>query len=78
MRNIALSFGSISKKPWVVKGKVEVREILHLAVAFNRDVVDGVPAGRFVQDLVRTIEECGFSFVDRDPDRLQSQKGDRS
>jgi len=25
MHNIALSFGSISKKPWVVNGRVEVR-----------------------------------------------------
>ena len=60
MHNIALSFGSISKKPWVVKGKVEVRDILHLTVAFNHDVIDGVPAGRFVQDLVKTIEEYGL------------------
>jgi hypothetical protein len=60
IHNIALSFGSVSKKPWVVNGKVEVRDILHLTVAFNHDVIDGVPAGRFVQDLVRTIEEYGF------------------
>ncbi len=56
MHNIALSFGSISKKPWVVNGKVEVRDILHLTVTFNHDVIDGVPARRFVQDLVTTIE----------------------
>ena len=60
MHNIAISFGSISKKPWVVKGKVEVRDILHLTVAFNHDVIDGVPAGRFVQDLVKTIEAYGL------------------
>jgi hypothetical protein len=60
MHNIALSFGSISKKPWVVNGKVEVRDILHLTVAFNHDVIDGVPAGRFVQDLVKTIEGYGL------------------
>ncbi len=59
MHNIAISFGSISKKPWIVKGRVEARDILHLTVAFNHDVIDGVPAGRFVQDLVKTIEEYG-------------------
>ena len=56
MHNIALSFGSISKKPWVANGKVEVRDILHLTATFNHDVIDGVPARRFVQDLVKTIE----------------------
>jgi hypothetical protein len=57
MHNIALSFGSISKKPWVVDGQVAIREILHLTVTFNHDVIDGVPARRFVQDLVRSIEK---------------------
>ena len=59
MHNIALSFGSISKKPWVVNGKVEVRDILHLTVTFNHDVIDGVPARKFVQDLVKIIEGRG-------------------
>jgi len=61
MHNIALSFGSISKKPWVVEGKIEIREILHLTVTFNHDVIDGVPARRFVQDLVKKIEDVGTS-----------------
>jgi hypothetical protein len=59
MHNIALSLGSISRKPWVVSNKVEVRDILHLTVTFNHDVIDGVPARRFVQDLVKTIEQRG-------------------
>ncbi len=59
MHNIALSLGSISRKPWVVNGTVEARDILHLTVAFNHDMIDGVPAGRFVKDLVRAIEGCG-------------------
>lgn len=42
-----------------MNGKVEVRDILHLTVAFNHDVIDGVPAQRFVKDLVRTIERFG-------------------
>jgi chloramphenicol O-acetyltransferase len=59
IHNIALSFGSISKKPWVVHDKVEARDILHLTVTFNHDVIDGVPARRFVQDLVKAIEKRG-------------------
>lgn len=56
MHNLALSMGSISRKPWVVDGKVAVRDILDLTVTFNHDVIDGVPARAFVQDLVRHLE----------------------
>lgn len=44
MHNIALSFESISKKPWVVDDKIQLRDILHLNVSFNHDAIDGVPA----------------------------------
>ena len=57
MHSIAISFGSITKKPWVVSGKVEVRDIMHLTVTFDHDVIDGVPARKFVQDLVNHIEK---------------------
>ena len=57
MHSIALSFGSITKKPWVVNGEVAVRDIMHLTVTFDHDVIDGVPARRFVQDLVNHIEK---------------------
>lgn len=56
MHNLLVAFGSINRKPWVVKDSIAVREILHLTVAFNHDVIDGVPARRFVDDLVRHIE----------------------
>ena len=36
---------------------VQVREILNLTVAFNHDAIDGVPARKFMQDLVSQIEK---------------------
>jgi hypothetical protein len=59
MHNLALSLGSVSRKPWVVDGKLAVRDILSLTVTFNHDVIDGVPARRFIQDLVAAIEHPG-------------------
>ena len=56
MHNLALSLGSICRKPWVVDGELAVRDILNLTVTFNHDVIDGVPARAFVQDLVRHLE----------------------
>jgi pyruvate/2-oxoglutarate dehydrogenase complex dihydrolipoamide acyltransferase (E2) component len=57
MHSIAISFGAITKKPWVVNGEVAIRDILHLTVTFDHDVIDGVPARRFVQDLITHIEK---------------------
>ncbi len=54
--NLAVALGSITRKPWGVEGRIELREILHLTVSFNHDVIDGVPARRFIDDLVRRIE----------------------
>ena len=60
MHSIAVSFGSLTRKPWVVDSEVAIREILHLTITFDHDVVDGVPARRFVQDLVNHIEKGDF------------------
>jgi pyruvate/2-oxoglutarate dehydrogenase complex dihydrolipoamide acyltransferase (E2) component len=51
-----LVVGSICRKPAVVGDRIEPREILHLTVAFDHDVVDGAPAARFVERLVDLIE----------------------
>ena len=56
LHNLSVGLGSISRKPWVVDGKVVVRDILHLTISMNHDVIDGVPARRFVQDLASIIE----------------------
>ncbi len=54
--SIALVVGSTAWKPAVVEGRIEPREILHLTVMFDHDIVDGAPAARFTQRLVELIE----------------------
>jgi pyruvate/2-oxoglutarate dehydrogenase complex dihydrolipoamide acyltransferase (E2) component len=56
MHNLCFALGSIVKKPWVVSNRVEIRDILHLTVLFDHDVVDGVPAARFLARLARRIQ----------------------
>ena len=56
LHNLSVGLGAVTKKPWVVEGQIRIRDVLHMTVTFNHDVIDGVPARRFVQDLVRTIE----------------------
>ena len=53
---LGLVVGSIAPKPAVVKGRIEPREILHLTVVFDHDVIDGAPAARFTRRLIELIE----------------------
>jgi pyruvate/2-oxoglutarate dehydrogenase complex dihydrolipoamide acyltransferase (E2) component len=59
MHNLSVAIGSIVKKPWVVENRIEVRDILHLTVIFDHDIVDGVPAMKFVSRLVDRIQNPG-------------------
>jgi hypothetical protein len=59
MHNLSFALGSVTSKPWVVDGTVKVREVLNLTVAFNHDAIDGVPAKRFIQELVKRLESGG-------------------
>jgi pyruvate/2-oxoglutarate dehydrogenase complex dihydrolipoamide acyltransferase (E2) component len=55
---IELVVGSIAKKPAVIDERIEPREILHLTVMLDHDVIDGAPAARFVKRLVELIESA--------------------
>jgi hypothetical protein len=57
MHGLSFALGTITKKPWVHENKVQVREILNLTVSLDHDVIDGVPARRFLQDLIRDLEK---------------------
>jgi hypothetical protein len=53
---LTLVVGGIAWKPAVVQDRIEPREILHLTVVFNHDVIDGAPVARFTRRLVELIE----------------------
>jgi pyruvate/2-oxoglutarate dehydrogenase complex dihydrolipoamide acyltransferase (E2) component len=52
MHPLCLGIGTINKKPVVHAGKIEARDILHLTISFDHDVVDGMLARKFVDELV--------------------------
>jgi pyruvate/2-oxoglutarate dehydrogenase complex dihydrolipoamide acyltransferase (E2) component len=54
--SLGLVVGGIARKPAVVGDRIEARDILHLTIGFDHDVVDGGPAARFVQRLTEMIE----------------------
>ena len=56
MHPLCLAFGSLNEQAAVYHGEIQKREILHLTVLIDHDVIDGVPAARFVDDLVKKME----------------------
>jgi pyruvate/2-oxoglutarate dehydrogenase complex dihydrolipoamide acyltransferase (E2) component len=56
MHPLSIGIGSLNKQPAFVGGAVEKRDILHLTIAIDHDVVDGMPALNFVADLVARLE----------------------
>jgi len=58
---LCLAFGSLNEQAAIYKGEIQKREILHLTVLIDHDVIDGVPAARFVEDLVKKLQS-GFGL----------------
>lgn len=56
MHPLCIALGSLSEEPAVVHGAVVPRAILRVTVVIDHDVIDGVPAARFVADAVRRLE----------------------
>lgn len=53
---LSFGIGSIVKKPVVKDDVVVIREILHLTILIDHDVIDGAPMARFAGDLVGRVE----------------------
>ncbi len=52
-----LGVGRIRPEPAVVAGQVAVRQMVWLSLTFDHRLVDGAPAARFLQTIVRYVEE---------------------
>jgi pyruvate/2-oxoglutarate dehydrogenase complex dihydrolipoamide acyltransferase (E2) component len=74
---LGLIVGSTAWKPAIVDGRIEPREILHLTVTFDHNIIDGAPAARFTRRLVELIES-GYGLVEaqRSSEQRQGDPGD--
>lgn len=54
---LAVTVGGISWEPRTVDGRPQEREIGHLTIAVDHDVVDGAPAARFTSRLLELLAE---------------------
>ncbi len=60
---LSVILGGISKKPGVIKNKIEIREYLCMTILVDHDVVDGAPAARFMSRLAELVEN-GFGLIE--------------
>ncbi len=66
--NLSVALGSVVEKPWVVNGEIKIRQILNLTISMNHDVIDGVQAYQFTQDLVNEIENNTSTLMESNYD----------
>ena len=57
MHPLSIGIGTLNKKPAVHDGEIQKRDILNLTVAIDHDVIDGMPAFKFVDDLVSRLQK---------------------
>lgn len=53
---LLIAVGSLNKKPELIDGEWQKREKLHLTIAVDHDIIDGIPAMRFCDDLINRLE----------------------
>ena len=51
-----LGVGRIVRQPVVVENEIAIRDVMTLSLTFDHRIVDGAPAARFLQTLVKLIE----------------------
>ncbi len=55
---MSLMVGGLGKKPRFVGHELKNREMLHLTLTINHDMVDGAPMSRFVHELIALIHNA--------------------
>ena len=55
---IMITLGGMGKKPAVVDGHIEIRELLCVTLSFDHAITDGAPAARFTTRFKELVESC--------------------
>jgi pyruvate/2-oxoglutarate dehydrogenase complex dihydrolipoamide acyltransferase (E2) component len=56
MHPVCIGIGAVAPKAVVMNGGIEPREVLHMTILVDHDVVDGAPASRWIAALVKAME----------------------
>ena len=52
-----LGIGRASNEPFVEQGKLKERKITYISLTFDHRVVDGYPAAKFLEEIIKNIME---------------------
>jgi pyruvate dehydrogenase E2 component (dihydrolipoamide acetyltransferase) len=52
-----LGVPKIRQRPWVVDGRIEIRDVIYLAISLDHRVVDGAVAARFLNRLIEILTD---------------------
>jgi pyruvate/2-oxoglutarate dehydrogenase complex dihydrolipoamide acyltransferase (E2) component len=68
VHTLTIVVGGIAIRPGYSSDRVEPREMLHLTLSFDHDVVDGAPAARYAAELRALLESAaGLDGDEEDP-----------
>lgn len=59
-----LGLGKIQDRPLARDGKVAIRRIMPLSLAFDHRLIDGVEAARFLNDVIRHLEDPDLMLIE--------------
>lgn len=59
---IGVSFGLVKERPWVEKGELVVRKTMPITLAFDRRIIAGAQAARFMNRLCEILENAEINF----------------
>lgn len=65
---LSIGIGTLTKKPYLVQSQTLARQVLHLTVAMDHDVIDGMPARAFIADLVNRLSHGYGLAIDHFPE----------
>ncbi len=63
-----LAVGAIHEKPVVINGKIEIRKIMPLSLAFDHRIFDGAEAARFTNTLMEHLNDPGLLLIEEGAD----------
>ena len=53
---LEIILGGVSKRPVMIKGRIEEREFLPVTISVDHNIIDGAPGARFARDLRNLLE----------------------
>ncbi|HPT73884.1 MAG TPA: dihydrolipoamide acetyltransferase family protein [Methanomassiliicoccaceae archaeon] len=59
-----LGTGRISDRPMVHDGEIAIRKVMHLSLTFDHRVLDGAEAAKFLNDLIRFLEDPALALME--------------